>query len=60
MSYVERLKLGISTIEYQVQIGRDGNKWVALLGPDLQQGIAGFGDTIGESLINLGLAIDKS
>lgn len=31
----------------------DGNKWCALLGEDLQEGLAGFGDTPSEALRDL-------
>ena len=29
----------------EIQIARDGDQWCALVGKDLQEGIAGFGDT---------------
>ena len=32
------------------QLYRDGNKWCALYGDDLQNGIAGFGDTPVEAM----------
>lgn len=34
---------------------RDGNKWIALLGSDLQSGTAGSGNTEQEALENLAL-----
>jgi hypothetical protein len=40
-----------------VKVYRDGNQWCALMGEDLQQGIAGFGDTIPEALDNLQRAV---
>ena len=36
-----------------VTLMRDGNQIVALLGPDLQAGIGGFGDTAAEALRDL-------
>ena len=30
---------------FQVEVSLDGNKWCALIGGDLQEGVAGFGDT---------------
>jgi len=29
----------------EIKISLDGDKWCALVGEDLQEGIAGFGDT---------------
>lgn len=45
--------------ESVVSISLDGNQWCTLLGEDLQQGVAGFGDTIPESLRNLADIIEK-
>lgn len=36
-----------------ITIEQDGNQWCALLGPDLQEGVAGFGDTPKEALLQL-------
>lgn len=36
-----------------ITIEKDGNKWCALLGTDLQEGVAGFGDTPKEALLKL-------
>lgn len=36
-----------------ITIEEDGNQWCALLGPDLQEGIAGFGDTPKKALLQL-------
>ncbi len=40
------IKLGLTNIEYQVLISKDGNMWCALIGPNLQEGVAGFGETV--------------
>ena len=36
----------------------DGNQWFALLGENIQVGLAGFGDTPADALRDLALAID--
>lgn len=36
-----------------IQVSKDGDKWCALIGPDLQTGIAGFGDTPSEAVVAL-------
>lgn len=51
-------KLGINNIVYQVSIAKDGAAWCALLGPDLQKGICGFGKTVAEALHDLANEID--
>ena len=33
------------SVLYRPALGRDGDQWCALYGADLQQGVAGFGDT---------------
>jgi hypothetical protein len=38
---------------------RDGDKWCALLGENLQEGIAGFGDTVAEAMTNFDQAFYK-
>lgn len=50
---IKYFKKGLKNIEYQIDITRDGNQWCALIGRDLQDGIAGFGDTITEALYDL-------
>lgn len=47
-------KLGLFPAEYQILVDKDGNQYCALLGHNLQEGYCGFGDTIGEALIDLG------
>jgi hypothetical protein len=37
---------------------RDGNKIMAMIGPNLQEGIGGFGDTIPEALRDLADAFE--
>ena len=36
-----------------IEVTLDGNKWCALLGENLQEGLAGFGDTPSEALRSL-------
>ena len=42
-----------------VSIIRDGDAVIAMLGPDLQAGIGGFGDTIPEALRDLSAAMER-
>ena len=42
-----------------VQVVRDGNAIIALIGADLQNGIAGCGDTASEALRDLADAIER-
>jgi hypothetical protein len=42
-----------------VQLVRDGNAIIALIGPNLQDGIAGCGDTAPEALRDLADAIER-
>jgi hypothetical protein len=42
-----------------VQLVRDGNAIIALIGPDLHQGIAGSGNTAAEALRDLANAIER-
>lgn len=46
-------KLGISNVAYQVSLAQDGQAWCALIGKNIQDGIAGFGATMQEALHNL-------
>lgn len=52
-------KLGVSNIMYQVSITKDGDKWCALLGQDLQNGIGGFGETVQQALLDLANKIQE-
>lgn len=36
-----------------IKLSLDGNKWCALIGWDLQEGVAGFGDTPEEAIADL-------
>jgi hypothetical protein len=36
-----------------VTLARDGNQIIAMIGPDLQAGIGGFGDTVAKALRDL-------
>jgi hypothetical protein len=38
------------SVLYRPRLLRDGNQWCALLGDDLQSGLAGFGDTPNEAM----------
>jgi hypothetical protein len=51
---IEFKKPGVNaTFSESVTLMQDGNQIVALLGPDLQAGIGGFGDTAAEALRDL-------
>jgi hypothetical protein len=43
-------------ILYRPKLSIDGNQWCALYGDNLQEGVAGFGDSPGEAMI----AFDKA
>ena len=38
------------SVLYRPSIERDGNKWSALYGPNLMQGVCGYGDTPAEAM----------
>jgi hypothetical protein len=38
------------SVLYRPKISRDGNKWCALYGDNLEEGVAGFGDSVGEAM----------
>lgn len=38
------------SVLFRPSISVDGNKWCALYGPDLAEGVAGFGDTPAEAM----------
>jgi len=42
-----------------INISKDGDKWCALIGDDLQVGVTGFGDTIREAIKELLKSIDE-
>jgi hypothetical protein len=50
-----KLRFGV---EY-IMVARDGNKIMALIGPNLQDGLGGFGDTIAEALRDLADGMEK-
>lgn len=39
--------------EFNIQVFKDGNQWCAMIGPNLQEGIAGFGDVPSEAVVRL-------
>jgi hypothetical protein len=41
------------TDDREIRISLDGNMWCALHGPNLQEGMSGFGDTPAEALMDL-------
>jgi hypothetical protein len=45
---------------YTALINKDGNKFCVLIGRNLQEGVAGFGDTIADALHDLAFNIDGS
>jgi hypothetical protein len=50
-------KLNSFAIAYKLVPFRDGNQWCVLLGPDLQVGIAGFGDTPAKAIADFDRAM---
>jgi hypothetical protein len=50
---LDNYKLGLSNAEYQILVGKDGNSWCALMGSNLQEGVAGFGSTVKDALLDL-------
>lgn len=42
-----------------VKLKMDGDKWCALIGANLQEGEAGFGDTRSEALVALALNLAR-
>lgn len=44
------------SVLFKPKLSRDGNQWCALLGDDLQSGVAGFGDSPAEAMLDF----DKS
>jgi hypothetical protein len=38
------------SVLYRPELTLDGNKWCALYGPNLQEGVAGFGDSPDEAM----------
>jgi len=43
---------GRPSVNFRPKLTMDGNQWCALYGEDLQDGIAGFGDTAEEAMSN--------
>jgi hypothetical protein len=42
-----------------IRIGLDGDQWCALIGGNLQEGLAGFGATLGEAIEALGVEVQR-
>ena len=40
------------SVLYKPKLSKDGNQWCALYGENLHDGIAGFGDTPAEAMID--------
>lgn len=45
--------------EHTLTVEKDGDSWCALFGINLQEGIAGFGDTREKAIIKLGNALQE-
>ena len=43
--------------EILVRLFIDGDQWCALIGPNIQEGICGFGDTESDALIRLAVEL---
>lgn len=46
------MEMGRPSAIYHPSLVRDGNKWSALYGPDIQQGVCGFGDSPNEAMMD--------
>ena len=46
-------------METEISLMIDGNKWSALIGSNIQEGICGFGDTESEALEELALNLKQ-
>jgi hypothetical protein len=42
-----------------VRLAIDGNQWMAVVGENIQDGVAGFGNTVNEAIHDLGLCADR-
>jgi hypothetical protein len=42
-----------------ITLALDGDKWCALIGKNIQEGVVGFGDTQSEALRNLANEVEK-
>lgn len=45
--------------QMRIRISKDGNQWCMLLGDNLQEGIAGFGDTVAQARDAFDAAFEK-
>lgn len=52
------LKYAVTSVPCRLVV--DGDQWMFLIGEDLQNGIAGFGDTIPEALNDLAKNIKEA
>jgi len=55
----ENLIIHKPSVMYKPKIMLDGNKWCALYGENLQNGVAGFGNSPAEAMANFNLEWDK-
>lgn len=47
------------SVNFKPTLSRDGSQWCALLGDNLQVGLAAFGDTPAEAMLNFDVAFFK-
>lgn len=47
-------------METEISLMKDGNAWGALIGPNIVEGICGFGDTESEALEELALNMRRA
>jgi len=45
-----RIDFGNDNYTIDANLTKDGNQWCILLGPDLQTGVSGYGDTIWQAI----------
>lgn len=50
IQYAAALDMRRPSRQYRPSLGIDGNKWCALYGENLQEGVAGFGDSPEEAM----------
>ena len=47
------------SVRFRPQLSRDGNKWIALYGDNLQTGVVGVGESPGEAMFHFDIEWDK-
>lgn len=63
-SVANRIEILVSNIDrpsviFKPTLSRDGNKWIALFGDDLQVGVVGIGESPGEAMFHFDCEWEK-